>query len=71
MSLIVLLVDFGSLLSGEVAGTTNSSFQPTSRWDQLCNEYADVFETPSRVPDHKVKHQIDLINENVQPLKLR
>ena len=24
---------------------------------------------PSRVPDHKIKHQIDLIDENAQPPK--
>ena len=56
----------GSLLSGEGARTANSSSQPTIRWDQLGNEYADVFETPSGVPDHKIKHRIDLIDENTQ-----
>ena len=28
-----------------------------------------MFETPSRVPDHKIKHQIDLIDKNAQPPK--
>ena len=59
----------GSLLGGEGAGTANSSFQPTTRWNLLWNEYADMFETPSGVPDHKIKHQIDLIDENTQPPK--
>ena len=54
-----------SLLGGEGAGSANSSFQPTTQWNLLCNEYADVFETHSGVPDHKIKHQIDLIDENV------
>ena len=61
----------GSLLGGEGAGTTNSSSQPTKQWDLLCNEYLDMFETPSGVPDHKIKHRIDLIDENAQPPKLR
>ena len=60
----------GSLLGGEGAGTTNSSSQPTTQRDLLCNVYTDIFETPSRVPDHKIIHQIDLIDENNQPPKL-
>ena len=59
----------GSLLGGEGAETTNSSFQPTTQWDLLCNDYADVFETPSGVPDHKIKHWTDLIDKNAQPPK--
>ena len=54
----------GSLLGGEGAGTANSSSQHTTWWDLLCNEYADMFETPSGVPYHKIKHWIDLIDEN-------
>ena len=30
-----------------------------------------MFETPSGVPDNKIKHRIDLIDENSQPPKLR
>ena len=55
-----------SLLGGEEAGTTNSKSQPTTWWDLLCNKYAEIFETPSGVPDHKIKHRIDLKNENAQ-----
>ena len=29
----------------------------------MCIDHADVFETPSGVPDHKIKYQIDLIEE--------
>ena len=60
----------GSLLGREGGGTTNSSSQTTTQWDLLCNEHAEVFETPSKVPDHKIKHRIDLIGENSQPPKL-
>ena len=59
----------GSLLGGEGAGTANSSSQPTTWWDLLCNEYAYIFEIPSRVPGHKIKHWIDLLDKNAQPLK--
>ena len=61
----------GSLLGGEGAGTANSSSQPTKQWDLLCNEYADMFETRSGIPDHRIKHWIGLIDENTQPLKLQ
>ena len=61
----------GSLLGGVGAGTAHSSSQPTTRWDLLCNEYAEVFETPSGVPDHKIKHWIGLIDKNAQPPKLQ
>ena len=57
----------GSLLSGDGAGTANSSFQPTAQWNLLCNDYTDVFETLSGVPDYKIKHWIDLIDKNTQP----
>ena len=59
----------GSLLSGKGAGSANSSSQPTIQWDLLLNKYIYVFETLSGVPDHKIEHLIDLINENTQPLK--
>ena len=61
----------GSLLGGEGAGTPHSISQPTTHWDLLCNKYGDVFETPSGVPEHKIKHWIDLIDENNQLPKLR
>ena len=59
----------GSLFGGERAGTANSSSQPTTWWDLLYNDYAGLFETPSGVPDRKIKHQIDLIDKNAQPPK--
>ena len=68
MSPIVSLADL-AVFSVEGAGTANSSSQPTKRWDLLGNEYADMFETPSRVPDCKIKHRIDLIDINAQPPK--
>ena len=61
----------GSLLSGEGARTANSSSQPTTQWDLLYNDYADMFETPSGLPDHKIKYWIDLIDQNAQPPKQR
>ena len=30
-----------------------------------------MFETPTGGPDHKIKHQIKLIDENTQPSKLQ
>ena len=57
----------GSFLGGEESGTTNSSSQPTTWWDLLYNECMDVFETPSGVPELKIKHRIDLTDENAQP----
>ena len=59
----------GSLLGGKGAGTTNYSSQPTTQWYLLCNEYEDVFETPIGVPDHEIKHWIDLVDKNAQPPK--
>ena len=60
-----------SLLGGEGAGTANSSSQPTTWWDLLCNKYADIFETLNGVLDRKIKYRIDLIDENAQPPKPR
>ena len=58
-----------SLLGGERARRANSNSQPTTQWDLLCKEYTDMFETPSGVPDHKLKHWIDLLDKNAQPPK--
>ena len=61
----------GGLLGAEGDGTTNFISQPTTRWDILCNECTNMFETPSGVPDHKITHWIDLIDKNAQPSKLQ
>ena len=61
----------GSLFSGEGAGIRNYSSQTTTRCDLLCNNYADMFETPSRIPGCKIKDRIGLINENAQTSKLQ
>ena len=38
-----------------------------SKYAELCDEYADVFEQPGLAPHRPLDHAIDLIDENATP----
>ena len=71
MSPIVLLADLAVFSVGRGLEPPIPVLNLLHRLDLLCNDYADMFETPSGVPNCKIKHWIDLIDKNAQPPKPR
>ena len=53
---------------GTLAGGESGDAQ-THHWDDLCTEFADVFETPSISQEHEIKHRIELLPSNTPPSK--
>ena len=48
------------------------SHDPSSKWDALCTDYADVFEKPTGVPPERpVMHDIELQDNSAKPPKPR
>ena len=39
----------------------------TSPWEQLCNEFADVFAEPGLPEDRAITHDIHLVDESAPP----
>ena len=39
---------------------------PPSRWDKLCDQFADVFAEPGTPPKRSVRHRIDVV-EGAKP----
>ena len=55
----------------QVAGEVTGAMSPPTRWDKLCEQYADVFELPGVPPTRDITHSIDLVDEQAQPPRPR
>ena len=51
---------------GEVSSVGGSA-SPPSRWDTLCERFADVFSDPGQPPNRSVKHRIDTVAGSKPP----